>query len=147
MTNMDSEVFREYVANHVRSYLETDGEEGAIFNGLPCVIVSTVGARSGETRYSPVIRVRVPESHDYVVVASMGGAPKHPSWYFNLLAHPDQVTLQDRAAKRRYDVRVTEGAEREELWELAASVYPEYETYQANTQRQIPVVRLTPTPN
>ncbi len=144
MTNMDPDTFRDYVANHVRTYLETDGEDGAIFNGLPCVVLTTVGARSGETRYSPVIRVSVPESDDYVVVASMGGAPKHPSWYFNLLAHPDQVTLQDRATKRRYDVRVTEGSEREELWELAASIYPEYEVYQADTERRIPVVRLTP---
>jgi len=144
MTDMDPDAFRDYVADHVRSYLETDGEEGAIFNGLPCVVLTTVGARSGETRYSPVIRVSVPESDDYVVVASMGGAPKHPSWYFNLLANPDQVTLQDRATKRRYDVRVTEGPEREQLWKLAASVYPEYDTYQSSTERRIPVVRLTP---
>ncbi len=144
MTDMDPDAFRDYVANHVRTYLETDGEQGAIFNGLPCVVLTTVGARSGETRYSPLIRVSVPGSDDYVVVASMGGAPKHPSWYFNLLAHPDRVTLQDRAVKRRYDVRVTEGPEREELWELAASVYPEYRAYQARTEREIPVVRLTP---
>lgn len=144
MTDMDPDAFRDYVANHVRTYLETDGEEGAIFNGLPCVVLTTVGARSGETRYSPVIRVTVPGSDDYVVIASMGGAPKHPSWYFNLLAHPDQVTLQDRAVKRRYDVRVTEGSEREELWELAASAYPEYRVYQTRTEREIPVVRLTP---
>ncbi len=77
-------------------------------------------------------------------MASMGGAPKHPPWYFNLLANPDQVTLQDRATKRSYDVRVTEGPERDELWELATSVYPEYLSYQANTERRIPVVRLTP---
>lgn len=145
MTDMDPEAFRRYVANHVQSYLDTDGEEGAIFNGLPCVIVTTVGARSGETRHSPVIRVAVPESDDYVVVASMGGAPKHPAWYFNLLAHPDRVTLQDRAVKRGYHAHVTEGAERDQLWKLAASVYPEYDGYQANTTRQIPVVRLTPT--
>jgi len=144
MTDMDPEVFRRYVANHVQSYLDTDGEEGAIFNGLPCVIITTVGARSGQTRYSPVIRVPVPDSDDYVVVASMGGAPKHPSWYFNLLANPGQVTLQDRAIKRRYEVRVTEGDERDELWRVAAAVYPEYDTYQANTRREIPVVRLTP---
>lgn len=144
MTDMDPDAFRDYVANHVRTYLETDGEEGAIFNGLPCVVLTTVGGRSGETRYSPVIRVSVPGSDDYVVIASMGGAPKHPSWYFNLLAHPDQVTLQDRAVKRRYDVRVTEGSEREELWELAASAYPEYRVYQTRTEREIPVVRLTP---
>lgn len=145
MTDMDPVAFRQYVANHVQSYLDTDGEEGATFNGLPCVIVTTVGARSGETRHSPVIRVAVPESDDYVVIASMGGAPKHPAWYFNLLAHPDQVTLQDRAVKRSYHARVTEGGERSQLWTLAASVYPEYDTYQAKTTRQIPVVRLTPT--
>ena len=144
MTDRDPEAFRQYVANHVQSYLDTDGEEGAIFNGLPCVVVSTVGARSGEIRYSAVIRVAVPDSDDYVVVASMGGAPKHPSWYFNLVANPDRVTLQDRAVKRTYHARVTEGAERDRLWKLAASIYPEYDTYQANTTRQIPVVRLTP---
>lgn len=144
MTDMDPEAFRHYVANHVRSYLDTDGDEGAIFNGLPCVVVSTVGARSGVVRYSPVIRVAVPESDDYVVVASMGGAPRHPSWYFNLVANPDQVTLQDRAVKRTYHARVTEGTERDQLWKLAASIYPEYDSYQANATRQIPVVRLTP---
>lgn len=144
MTDMSPDDFREYVAGHVRRYLETDGEDGAIWNGLPCVVLTSVGARSGETRHTPIIRVPVPDSDDWVAVGSMGGAPKSPSWVFNLRANPDQVTLQDRADKRSYVARETTGAERDELWDLAVSIYPEYAEYQTRTSRTIPVFRLTP---
>ncbi len=144
MTDMEPDAFRQYVANHVQSYLDTDGEEGAIFNGVPCVILTTLGAKSGEIRFSPVIRVPIPASEDYVVVASMGGAPRHPAWYFNMTAQPGQVTLQDRAVKRSYRARVAEGDEREQLWSLAVSIYPKYDEYQERTERVIPVLRLTP---
>lgn len=141
---MDPESFKQYVARHVERYLATDGEDGADFNGLPCVVLTTVGAKSGETRYSPIIRVKVPDSDDYVAVASMGGQPQNPSWYHNLVAHPDRVTLQDRATKRTYRATETSGDERAALWKVAAEVYPEYDTYQARCERTIPVFRLTP---
>ncbi len=142
---MDPDRFRDYVADHVRRYLETDGEDGAIWNGLPCVVLTTVGAKSGETRFTPIIRVPVPDSEDWIAVGSMGGAPKSPSWVFNMRADPEAVTLQDRATKRTYRATETDGAERARLWDIAVGIYPEYAEYQAKTSRTIPVFRLTPT--
>lgn len=144
MTDMSPKEFAAYVAKHVSDYFESDGAVGAVFNGLPCVVLTTVGAKSGALRHSPVIRVAIPDSPDYVVVASMGGAPKNPSWFHNLLASPGGITLQDGATRLSYSTQVVEGDERKKLWELAVSVYPLYEEYQANTKRVIPVVRLSP---
>lgn len=145
VTHLNPDEFRTMIDNHVASYLATDGVEGAIFNGVPCVILSTVGAKSGELRLSPIVRVPVPDSEDYLAVASMGGAPKHPSWFHNIVAHPDQVALQDRAVKRNYQARVVDGDERDALWNVAVDVYPLYAKYQTRTERVIPVIRLTPT--
>lgn len=92
----------------------------------------------------PIIRVTVPDTDDYVAVASMGGAPKSPAWYFNMVARPDEVTLQDAAVKRRYVAMETTGEERRTLWQIAAAVYPPYDEYQTRTDRVIPVMRLTP---
>ena len=145
MTDMDPGTFRDYVADQVGRYLGSDGEDGAIWNGLPCVILTSVGARSGETRLTPIIRVPVPDSDDWIAVGSMGGAPKSPSWVFNLRADPTAVTLQDGATKRTYVATETAGDERAELWDIAVGVYPEYAEYQERTTRVIPVFRLTPT--
>lgn len=144
MTDMDPAAFKEYVAKHVERYLATDGQEGSSLSGKPCVIVTTKGARTGETRYSPVIRVPVPDSDDWIVVGSMGGQPKDPQWCHNIRAHPRDVTLQDMAVKRTYEATETSGDERRELWDVAVSIYPEYDEYQARCERTIPVFRLTP---
>ena len=135
---------REIAADHTRRYLASNGEDGAMFNGVPCVLMTTTGARSGATRYQPVVRVPIPGTEEYIVVGSVGGAPKNPSWYHNLLAHPDKVTIQDGATKRAYSARLAEGDERAELWAHAVEVFPSYAEYQTRTDRVIPVFRMTP---
>ena len=131
----------DWVADHVERYERTDGREGGEFNGVPCVILTTTGRRSGKTRKTPL--VRVPHGDGYLVVASMGGQPKHPVWYLNLAAHPD-VMLQDGADRRAYRARVVEGTERDELWAVAVAAYGDYADYQERCDRDIPVVALDP---
>jgi len=130
-----------WVRNQVQKYEESGGTEGTELNGLPVVILWTKGRNSGKLRKTPLMRVE----HDgtYAVVASLGGAPKHPVWYFNVVADPD-VTLQD--GPNVYDLRAREvtGAEKAEWWKHAAAAYPPYDDYQAKTDRQIPVFVLEP---
>ncbi|WP_147795465.1 nitroreductase family deazaflavin-dependent oxidoreductase [Cellulomonas sp. Y8] len=117
------------------------GTRGTTMRGMPVVVVTMLGARSGKVRKIPVMRVE----HDgaYAVVASLGGAPKHPVWYHNLLAHP-LVELQDGPAKADYTVREVSGAERELWWARAVEAYPDYADYQTRTSRVIPVLVLEP---
>lgn len=130
-----------WVAEHVEAYERTGGKEGGEFNGVPCIILTTTGRKTGKRRKTPLVRVA--HADGYLVVASMGGQPTHPVWYLNLLADPN-VTLQDGADVRDYVARATEGDEHAELWQVAAAVYPEYEEYQARCERTIPVVKLEP---
>lgn len=129
----------DFVADHVEQYEASGGTEGAEFNGLPCVVLTTTGRKTGKARKSPLIRVH--DGTDYVVIASMGGQPKHPVWYLNLSADPE-VTLQDKGEIHELRARTADGEERERLWAVATGVYPEYDEYQANCERQIPVVVL-----
>jgi deazaflavin-dependent oxidoreductase (nitroreductase family) len=119
------------------------GTRGTTMRGMPVVVVTMLGAKSGKVRKIPVMRVE----HDgvYAVVASLGGAPTHPVWYHNLLAHP-LVELQDGPAKGDYTVREVEGAERELWWARAVEAYPDYADYQTRTSRVIPVLVLEPAP-
>ena len=87
--------------------------------------------------------MRVTDGAKYAVVASKGGAPEHPVWYLNLLAEPE-VTLQDKAVKRRYRAHTAVGQEREQWWARAAAIWPDYDNYQTKTDRQIPIVVLEP---
>lgn len=105
----------------------------------PVVVITSKGARSGKLRKNPVMRVE----HDgvYAAVASKGGAPEHPTWYHNFLAHPE-VDLQDGGEKHTYRVRVAEGAERAEWWDRAVEQYAPYAEYQEKTDREIPVFLL-----
>ena len=109
--------------------------------GVPVVVVTSVGAKSGKIRKNPLMRVE----HDgrYALVASKGGAPKHPTWYFNLVAHPT-VEVQDGPDRRDYTVRVLEGEERAAWWERAVAVWPDYADYQTKTDREIPVFVAEP---
>lgn len=146
MVDMEPDEFRRMVDDHVARYVASGGEDGATFNGWPCVVLTTIGARSGLRRHSPIIRVTDPDPScdDYVAIASMGGAPTHPSWFHNIVAHPDDVELQDRADTHRYRATVLDaGPERDRLWNAAVAVYPPYATYQERTDRVIPVIRLT----
>ena len=124
-------------ADHVERYLATDGADGYDFHGAVCVILTTKGRRTGAIRRSPIVRVR--DGDRYLAVASMGGAPKHPLWYLNLLANPE-VTIQDKGEVHFLTARTATPAEKEGLWPVAVAEWPDYENYQKRTERDIPLV-------
>jgi deazaflavin-dependent oxidoreductase (nitroreductase family) len=129
-----------YGAEHVRRYLETDGEVGYRWrNGAPILILTTTGRRSGEPRLKPLIFGE--DDGRYVVVASRGGAQHHPGWYLNLAADPD-VHVQVKADRFPARARTAEGDERERLWKRMAEIWPAYDDYRQRTDREIPVVVL-----
>lgn len=122
-------------------YEATGGAEGAELQGKPVIVLTSVGAKTGMLRKTALMRVE----HDglYAVVASRGGAPTHPVWYYNLVANP-HVELQDGAVKKDYLAREVTGDERAVRWERAAAVWPAYNDYQTKTERQIPIFVLEP---
>jgi deazaflavin-dependent oxidoreductase (nitroreductase family) len=126
---------------HIRRYRETDGEEGYLWNGVPALLLTTTGRRTGEPRTSALIFGR--DGDDYLVVASMGGMPKHPAWYLNLTANP-QVEIQVRADRMSARARTAASDEKPRLWQIMRDLWPNYDTYQSRTDRDIPVVVLTP---
>jgi deazaflavin-dependent oxidoreductase (nitroreductase family) len=128
--------------NQVELYESSGGAEGTTLRGRPVIVLTTVGARSGKIRKTPLMRVE----HDgrYAVVASLGGSPTHPVWYHNLVANP-HVELQDGPVKRDYTAREVTGEERATWWERAVATWPDYDGYQQRTRRQIPVFVLTAT--
>jgi deazaflavin-dependent oxidoreductase (nitroreductase family) len=131
----------EPVAEQVRRYEESGGTEGTDLLGQPCVILWTRGRHSGTVRKTPLMRVT--DGARYAVVASLGGAPKHPVWYLNMVADP-KVSLQDGDQLRDYVAREVDGDERAEWWRRAVAVWPSYDDYQASTERVIPVLVLDP---
>jgi deazaflavin-dependent oxidoreductase (nitroreductase family) len=131
----------EFVARQVAQYEATGGKEGAVLQGKPTVILTTTGRKSGKLRKTPLMRVE--DGGRYVVVASLGGAPRHPVWYLNLLEHPD-VTLQDGADVFDLRARVATPEEKAAWWPRAVEAWPDYANYQAKTERDIPVVILEP---
>ena len=126
----------EWVRDQVETYERTGGREANTLRdtGLPVIIVTTLGNRSGKVRKTPLMRVE--HDGEYALVASMGGAPKHPVWYYNLKAHPDAVRIQDGPEPFDAEVEELAGAERDEWWKRAVAAYPDYQT---KTQRLIPV--------
>ena len=127
--------------DQVQAYERSGGAAGNELNGKPVIILTSVGAKSGKLRKTPLMRVE--HDGEYAVVASLGGAPKHPVWYYNLTANP-HVELQDGPAKDDYTAREAQGAEREAWWERAVAAWPDYAEYQKKTTRVIPVFVLTP---
>ena len=127
-------------AEHVRRYRETGGEVGHIWKrGAKTLLLTTKGRVTGNPTTAPLIYEEVGDK--YVVVASKGGAPKHPGWYRNLRKDPAvQVQVKDEVFDAR--ARTAAGDEREELWKAAAEQWPDYDTYQTRTDREIPVVVL-----
>ncbi len=125
----------------VELYEATNGEQGGDNRGRPVIILTSVGAKSGKLRKTPLMRVE----HEgvYAVVASLGGAPKNPVWYHNLRKNP-HVELQDGATRRDYTAREVTGEEKAAWWERAIETWPDYASYQAKTDRQIPVFVLEP---
>lgn len=128
--------------DQVALYEGSGGTEGTTLNGLPVIVLTTIGAKSGKLRKTPLMRVE--HDGEYAVVASQGGAPKHPVWYFNLLKEP-HVELQDGPVKRDYVAREVTGDEKAAWWQRAVDAYPPYADYQKKTSRQIPLFVLTPT--
>ena len=137
MTSEDEELFGE---EHVRVYRETNGERGYIWrNGTEILLLTTIGRKSGEPRTTPLIHRR--DGDRLVIVASKGGSPEHPDWFKNL-SENDDVKVQVKADEFPVSASIAEGEERERLWELMTEVWPDYDAYQGNTDRQIPIVVL-----
>ncbi|MGE3499205.1 MAG: nitroreductase family deazaflavin-dependent oxidoreductase [Candidatus Binatia bacterium] len=124
---------------HVRQYEATGGRVGHDWNGADVLILHTIGRKSGKTRKFPLIYGR--DGDDYVIVASKGGAPEHPGWYQNLLAHPD-VAIQVRGDVIPVTARTGTAADKARVWPTMIAQWPPYDDYQANTKRDIPVVLL-----
>ena len=128
-----------WIADHLKRYLASDGADGHVWNGVPCLLLTTTGRKSGAALTLPLIYGRDGERH--LIVASRGGAPDHPAWYKNLAANP-QVKLQVAADKFAAKARTATGAERARLWTAMTKIWPAYDEYQAKTTREIPVVVL-----
>jgi deazaflavin-dependent oxidoreductase (nitroreductase family) len=131
----------EWVRKQVDEIESSGGTQGTTMRGVAVVVVTSMGSASGKLRKNPVMRVE----HDgkYAAVASKGGAPEHPAWYRNLVDHP-LVEVQDGPAKGDYTARQLSGDERGQWWERAVAVWPDYDSYQENTDREIPVFVLEP---
>jgi deazaflavin-dependent oxidoreductase (nitroreductase family) len=122
---------------HVRTYRESGGERGYHWRGTTILLLTTTGSVSNEQRTTPLIHRT--DGDSWVVVASKGGAPDHPSWYKNLEAHPEaEIQVKDERIPAR--ARTAEGEERERLWRLMTEVWPAYDEYQQKTDREVPVV-------
>ena len=133
----------EWVRDQVAEYEASGGERAnTLFDtGLPVIIITTRGNKSGKVRKTPLMRVE--HQGEYALVASQGGAPTHPVWYHNLVADPRSVALQDGPEPFDAVVRLLEGDERTTWWARAVAAYPPYAEYQANTVREIPVFVAT----
>ncbi|MEU5665282.1 nitroreductase family deazaflavin-dependent oxidoreductase [Streptomyces longwoodensis] len=133
----------QWVRDQVELYESSGGTKGTTLRdtGLPVIVLTTRGARSGKIRKTPLMRVE--HEGRYAVVASQGGAPKHPVWYHNIKADP-HVELQDGPDRRDYRAREVTGPEKAEWWERAVAAYPPYADYQTKTDREIPVFVLEP---
>jgi deazaflavin-dependent oxidoreductase (nitroreductase family) len=131
----------EWARKQVEEYEGSGGTSGTTLRGRPVIVLTSVGAKTGKLRKTALMRVE--HNGEYAVVASLGGAPKHPVWYFNLLAEP-HVELQDGPEKRDYLAREVTGEEKAIWWQRAVAAYPDYADYQLKTEREIPVFVLTP---
>ena len=138
-----------WIAEHVRLYFE-DPEKAHMWDStpvggpgiLPTLLLTTIGRKSGEPRHLPLLYQKT--NGAYIIVASKGGAPSHPAWYLNLLTNP-KCEMRVGAEHHHVIARIAEGDERSKLWNVMAKLYPEYNNYQAATDREIPVVVLEPT--
>lgn len=130
----------DWAREQLELYEASGGTEGTELNGMGVIILSTIGAKSGKLRKTPLMRVE--HDGEYAVVASLGGAPKHPVWYFNVLAD-SHVELQDRTEKHDYRAREVFDDEKALWWERAVAAYPPYADYQQKTDRSIPVFVLS----
>lgn len=137
----------EWVRNQVAEYERSGGQRANTLRdtGLPVIIVTTRGNKSGKIRKFAVMRVE--NGGQYALVASRGGAPSHPAWYHNLVANPAAVAIQDGPEPFDVDVREVSGDEKAAWWQRAVAAYPPYADYQTKTSRSIPVLVATPKTN
>lgn len=131
----------DWARKQAETFEASNGHEGGSLNGMSIIVLTSVGAKTGKLRKTPLMRVE--HEGEYAVVASLGGAPKHPVWYHNLKANP-HVELQDVDRKGDYLAREVTGDEKAVWWERAVAAFPPYAEYQKKTERQIPVFVLTP---
>jgi deazaflavin-dependent oxidoreductase (nitroreductase family) len=131
----------DWARENAEQYMASGGTEGTELKGRPVILLTTLGAKSGKIRKTPLMRVE--HNGEYAVVASLGGAPKHPVWYYNVKKNP-RVELQDGSSNGDYDAREVFGDEKAAWWERAVEAWPDYAEYQKKTDREIPVFVLTP---
>lgn len=131
----------EWAAKQVEEFESSNGARGNTMRGMPVVILTTRGAKTGKLRKTPLMRVE--DGGQYAVVASLGGAPKHPVWYHNVKADPN-VELQDGAVRQDMVAREVTGEEKARWWDTAVKAFPDYADYQRKTDRLIPVFVLEP---
>jgi deazaflavin-dependent oxidoreductase (nitroreductase family) len=131
----------DWVRKDADRIIESGNTAGSEMKGQPVILLTTIGAKTGKIRKTPLMRVE----HDgqYAIVASLGGAPKHPVWYYNVKAHP-RVELQDGDVTKDYEAREVFGDEKTAWWDRAVAAWPDYAEYQTKTDRQIPLFVLTP---
>lgn len=131
----------DWARENAELYMASGGTDGTELKGKPVILLTTVGAKTGKLRKTPLMRVE--HNGEYAVVASLGGAPKNPVWYYNVVTHP-RVELQDGPDTGDYDAREVFGEEKATWWRRAVEVWPDYADYQQKTDREIPVFVLTP---
>jgi deazaflavin-dependent oxidoreductase (nitroreductase family) len=131
----------DWARENAELYVQSGGTQGTQMKGKPVVLLTTIGAKSGKLRKTPLMRVEF--NGEYAVVASLGGAPKNPVWYYNIAKHP-RVELQDGVEAGDYDAREVFGDEKSIWWQRAVAVWPDYADYQRKTDRDIPLFVLTP---
>jgi F420H(2)-dependent quinone reductase len=134
----------QWVRDQVEEYEASGGTKANTLRetGIPIIVVTTLGVKSGKIRKIPLMRVE--HDGEYALVASKGGAPAHPVWYYNLKDNSGPIEIQDGPAPAEYDVREISGDERAAWWERAVAAFPPYAEYQAKTERQIPVFVASP---
>ena len=130
----------DWAREQAEKYMESGGTEGIDMMGKPVVLLTTVGAKTGKLRKTPLMRVE--HEGEYAIVASLGGAPKNPVWYYNVKANP-RVELQDGTQSHDYEAREVVGDEKALWWDRAVQVWPDYAKYQKKTDREIPVFILS----
>jgi deazaflavin-dependent oxidoreductase (nitroreductase family) len=131
----------DWARKQAEAFEASNGTKSNDMRGMPIIVVTSIGAKSGKVRKTPLMRVE--HEGEYAAVASLGGAPKNPVWYYNLKKNP-HVELQDQTVKKDYVAREAAGEERDIWWERAVAAFPDYAGYQQKTERVIPVFVLTP---
>ena len=131
----------DWARENAELYMSSGGTAGTDLKGKPVILLTTIGAKTGKLRKTPLMRVE--HDGEYAVVASLGGAPKNPVWYYNIIKQP-RVELQDGTTTRDYEAREVFGEEKATWWERSVAVWPDYADYPRKTDREIPVFVLTP---